>query len=355
MSIFNKEPRDRTESAELLEKRKTPEGRAEDIAYTINHAIVCAATDIIDPFFASFMQEKFNTGAHLSWCNKTHDHSHEHDTHKSHSHDDSSPHSHDAHDHHDHSHHHEHKHDSHDHQHGASCGHDISEDSKQPVKKRAWASLKHWAIGEAIGDLGAVPITIAAQRYAPGMMSSIGHSIEHVVGNDYRSSAKKASRKWAEKQGIDFDDERVKERENDIYNHEIDHFGQVGVWTASSVGLNIGSQKLLTGNKLPMKTMLLYKTLGAAQTAGILMAGRAQLPEQFHNFDRWTTKNIYLPTTKLIGLDSDAVENVIQKHEDLHGHAKHSHNEQQASPTPQPTIAAQDASSNVLIPEHLQR
>ena len=339
MSIFNTEPRDRTESAALLEKRKTPEGRAEDIAYTINHAIVCAATDVIDPFFAAGMQKHFGKNIHISQCNKTHDHGN-HDEHKE-------------------SHKKEDAHKECNSGKKACSNADHAKDKKLHKKgghkgcahhhgpPTFWGSLKHWLKAEAVGDIGAVPITIGAQYFAPSMMSKIGHGIESLVGNDYRASARRAAKEWAGKQNIPLDDARVKERENDIYNHEIDHFGQVGVWTASSVGINIGYQKFVSGNSHPWKHLLLYKTIGAAQTAAVLMGGRALYPEKFRDMDQWTTKNLYLPTTKLLGLDSDAVENVIKKHEDLHGH--------DTAPEPSASITTDKAASEVLIPEHLQR
>ncbi|MDG1286228.1 MAG: hypothetical protein P8P30_01535 [Rickettsiales bacterium] len=174
-------------------------------------------------------------------------------------------------------------------------------------------------IGEAIGDLGAVPIAIAVQRHAPGFMEWVNNGMESIFGKTYRKSSQKAALNWALKEGLSPDDPKVKKYADELYHHEISHFGQAAVWTVASVGLNVASQKLITGNRLPVSYMLLYKTFGAATSATLLFGGRAMAPEKFQSWDRWTSENIFTPMTKtvgkLFGVDEKTVEETVKKKE----------------------------------------
>lgn len=253
----------------MKEKEEAARQRAEDIAYTINHALVCAATDIVDPFVAAWSQKHLGRVLHTSWCNKTHDHEH------------------------------------HDHEHHACEAHSKHTAQEEEVFHRCGGhgsvtfggALKHWVIGEAIGDAGAVPVAIAFQRYAPGFMDWLGRGMEAVLGDAYKRGAGQAARDWAMAQGKTTDSSECKEYAGELYRYEVRHFGQAAVWTAASVGLNIGSQKLITGNRHPVSYMLLYKTLGAATTAAILLGGRALVPERFHRWDQWSARHIFAPAT----------------------------------------------------------
>lgn len=291
-----------TLSARERERNKTKEEKAADIAYTINHALVCAASDVIDPFVAAWSQKNLGKKIHTSWCNFTHDHG-EHD--------------------------HTHKHDNttlkapfanpkkppiikpgdiqgkkfslgpkqpeKGHIHGAGCGHFHDE------TPTFGGALKHWVIGEAIGDIGAVPITIAMQRYAPEFMEWLNTGMESIFGSRYEKSSQKAAITWALKNHIDPSSPEIKRYGNELYHHEVRHFGQAAVWTVASIGLNIASQKLITGNRHPISYMLLYKTLGAATSATLLLGGRAFFPEKFRDMDHWTSKNIFAPISSTVG------------------------------------------------------
>lgn len=297
-------------SATEREKNKTDRQKAEDIAYTINHALVCFATDVIDPFVAAWSQKHLGTTLHTSFCNKTHDHGHqEHPT--SNHHQDHHHHAHCNHGHH-HAEHHQppstkpqspKHHDDHNHHEDITFG----------------GALKHWFVGEALGDLGAVPVTIAFQRFTPGFMEWLGQGMETALGPLYKRGAMQAAKDWARQNGMSPDAPEVKIHGDELYRHEVAHFGQVAVWTCASVGLNIASQKYVTGNHLPVSCMLLYKTLGAATTAALLVGGRSFFPEKFHAWDGWTSENIFKPATttvsKLFGVDEKSVAQAAKKTE----------------------------------------
>lgn len=48
-----------------IESNKTPRQKAEDVAYTMNHTLVCTATDFIDPIFGNFIQKKLGNKSQL--------------------------------------------------------------------------------------------------------------------------------------------------------------------------------------------------------------------------------------------------------------------------------------------------
>ena len=83
---------------------KSSAQHAENIAYTINHALACTATDFIDPWIGRMTQKYLRQRVSIG------------------------------------------------------CGHDHSADHGT-----AWQGV----VGELVGDFGAVPVTVAVQHYAP--------------------------------------------------------------------------------------------------------------------------------------------------------------------------------------------
>lgn len=323
----------RVRDAIAKERSKTADQRAEDIAYTINHAFVCAATDVLDPFVAAYLD------FHISQCNKTHDHSHDHGGHHDHNHSHSHDHNCSSHSCSSHNHHHDDHHHASAHNdtpkaaHSDSCPH-------HDENPNFWKSLKHWVITEAVGDIGAVPITIAAQRYMPGTLARISNGIESAVGGIYKVETQEMAYKWADKQGIDRFDPRTKEYAKQAYDYEIDHFGQAAVWTVASTGINVAAQKFLFKNSKAWGTLIGFKTLGAAQTAALLIGGRGLAPEKFKAWDEWNAENIYAPATrgvsKLLGIDTNAVERALEK-----GHAHHAPDLTVATPSEHEGVATE--------------
>jgi hypothetical protein len=228
--------------------------RAEDIAYTINHAIACTVTDFIDPYVGNLTQ-KYLGRRYSVGCG--HDHSKD-------------PHHH----HHDHGHHHGHSH-HHDH-------------------------LGHWWLGELAGDFGAVPVTMAAQSLAPGAMKGIQAAMEPLLGGFFRNGARRAAASWAAKRGLDADAPETKAREEEIYRYEAEHFPQALLWTLSSVGINLGTQRLL-GNHAPLWQLGVAKATGASVSAGLVIGARGLMPQAARNWDNYTSTKLFLPATKAIG------------------------------------------------------
>lgn len=330
------EHNDSNDSPEAFEARKTKQERAEDIAYTINHALACTLTDFIDPYVGNWTQDYLGKRISIG-CG--HDHSgdgayHAHSVTCNHvlpiidgGHDDPS---------------HgfsckpagEHVHGpgcNHNkplidlgtgdhtpppapepHVHSASCNHDHHHDHPPAPKSQ----LKHWIIGEFVGDFGAVPVTIAFQRFAPGLMDNIRHVAEPILGGAFRLGAKFSARSWANKEHVATDSQACKDKENEIYEHEVRHLPQAVVWTAASIGINLATQRVL-GNNAPLWQLAAAKATGASISAAAVVTGRAFAPQTARKWDQFTSKNLFLPATKalggLAGISSEDVDRMAQK------------------------------------------
>jgi hypothetical protein len=327
MNDKNVTPKPTKESAKDYEAHKTSEQRAEDVAYTINHALACTLTDFIDPYVGNWTQEYLGKRISIG-CGHDHSDGHVHGPDCDHKHVISLPqigggnhddhghvhgpgcnhhkpgnftctsvghdHDHDGHQHHGtdplppvdtHTHDHAHDHASHDHAH---C----------PVAPKS--HLKQWIIGEFVGDFGAVPVTIAFQRYAPDFMEKLRNVVEPVLGGAFRMGARFSARSWASENNMAPDSKAVKDKENAIYEHEVRHLPQAVVWTASSIALNLATQRYL-GNTAPLAHLAAAKATGATISAALVVTGRAFAPQSARKWDQYTSKNIFLPLTKVVG------------------------------------------------------
>ncbi len=265
-------------SAAQVEAAKTDEQRAEDVAYTINHALACTATDILDPYIGNFTQRWL--GKRISIGCQHPDHQHDHDHHHDHHH-----HDHD----HDHAHHH---------------------------------TLSHWWIGEIIGDFGAVPFTIGLQRHAPWFMQGLRNGLEAILGPVFLKGAERSAGMWARENGVALDSKDYQDRVQMIYRHEADHLPQALMWTLSSVGINVITQKAI-GNTGPVWHIAAGKAVGAGISAGLVVGGRAFAPQTARKWDQFTSENIFLPLTKsiggLFGVDADSVDRMAAHQAELLG------------------------------------
>jgi hypothetical protein len=294
------------------EFRKTRQQKAEDIIYTLNHAITCLSiTDLlIAPWVGYLSQSWF--GKRVDICG----HDHSADGHDHHDHDD-------HHDHHEHDHH---EHHDHDHHHAAKNPlRGFIEDVKNlptTLKEMTWNKFikgaGNWIIGEFIGDVFAVPTTIVVQRIAPGFMDGMRRILEPVVGGLFRSGAERSARHWADKNGLAADAPEVVARAEELYRYEIQHLPQMLVWTASSVGINYVTMKTINRD-LNMGTFIKGKSLGAGTTAGLVFGARALSPGTAHGWDSTVGKHVIAPATKkvsgLFGIRGTDVDD-FYKHRD---------------------------------------
>jgi hypothetical protein len=281
------------------ETSKTQAERAEDVAYTLNHAISCSITDVmIQPPIGAWVQEVAEHGKlpeGLRWIPhifESHDHPEGVEKHAE-----------------EHHHHDEHCHEEHHHE-------------SQDAHAHGTGFLKnagHWFLGEAVGDVGAVPLTIMVQRHAPGVMHGLRKMLEPIAGPFFRKGARRDAGKWAIQQGVAVNGPEAKERENLIYEHEVSHLPQAVVWNIFSVPINLATQRL-SGSRASWGVLATGKVFGSVVSNGLLLGGRAVAPESFEKWDRFSSRHAVVPVAKAVsgvfGVDKRSIEREAAQEED---------------------------------------
>ncbi len=223
---------------------KTKAQHAENIAYTINHALACTATDFIDPFVSTKIQKYLNQKVSFG------------------------------------------------------CGHDHSGDD------HGHGSNWQGVVGELVGDFGAVPVTVLLQHYTPWLMDGIRYVAEPIMGDLFRNGAKAAAThqsKQAMLNGTPFTPEEYRARARELYHYEIQHLPQGLVWTVTAVVANVEIQKRVLHN--PSKPADIYagKIGGALVSSSLLFGTRAFATEKAKQWDEWATSTVFMPLTKSVG------------------------------------------------------
>ncbi len=187
--------------------------------------------------------------------------------------------------------------------------------------KKHYPNFKEWFIGEAVGDLGAVPVTLAVQHFTPGIMTGIQHGLEPIVGRLMRARAEKAAARWADSNGIARDARDVVDHAESLYQYEIRHLPQMAMWTLSSCAINYGVMKY-RNPAMELATFTKGKVAGAAITAGLVFGTRTLAPEAAHRWDETMGRRVVVPVTKKVGRIFGIEEKEVDaQHEKHHGTA----------------------------------
>lgn len=248
------------------EQGKTARARAEDIAYTINHAIACTTLDTLNTPVEVLTQKYLGRKLSISICPGCLSG-----------------------------------------EHGGGF-HGIEEGWAKPAAR--------WLAAEWAGDwLGVIP-TVAMQRYAPGVMEGIGRGLTYALGPVFRYGATRSAGNWALENGISPEGETAKLRADEIYRHEMKHLPQAAMWTVFSTALCLGGLKLL-GDKNSLAVNAASKLTGASVSIIGVLGTRAMFPDTARSWDSWTGRNVYLPLTKVlggtIGIDAKDVDHMAEK------------------------------------------
>ena len=281
-TIAAKEP---TVEQLLSYKPKVTESKKflENTVYTLNHALVCLSMDLfVAPWVGNFTQRYFDKRINI-W------HAHDHDDHE--------------HDHHHGDHHHHDGDHHHDHHHG---------------------NFWHWLIGEGAGDLGAVPLTVAMDYAAPGLMRGIQTVSEPVLGPAFRWSSERHANKWAYEHGFESQSPEAKARAKELYDFEVEHLPQAFMWTASSSVMNLAVQRL-AGNTGYWRSMIAGKLNASLWPLITTLSIRSLAPNTAQRIDSFNTNYIAEPVTKrlskLVGVDYESVQEALdEEHERADGH-----------------------------------
>lgn len=146
-------------------------------------------------------------------------------------------------------------------------------------------NTKHWIIGEAAGDLAAVPITATMQHYMPKLMSPIRKAVEPIVGWYFKKGAAKDAKKWAIGQNLNPEGPEAVAKAKEFYEYELSHMGPVVIWNIVSAAINIAVQKMVL--KVPDKwqTLATAKGFSTLFSNGVLLSARASTPKTFEELE----------------------------------------------------------------------
>lgn len=287
------------------EAMKTRQQQAEDLIYTLNHAVTCLSITDTVGIGAAATVVKWITGSTPAWAE--HDHGHDH-AHGDHAH--------------------------HDHPAGLrGWMQEKLEYWRNFNLKDAWTEAKSWIIGEAVGDLGAVPFTLAVQRLFPSFMQGIRQLAEPVIGGTFKRNAMRSAVDWGASHGLAADAPEVQRYGHELYEYELSHIGQMATWTVSSVGLNYATMQVM--NKLApasyahvsLRNFMAGKSIGAGITAGLVLGVRGLSPRYAHAWDQTVGKHVVVPVTKTIGRIFGVRDEDIEAYQKRHG---------DGAPTPAP-------------------
>lgn len=286
-----------------MERNKTREQRAQDVVYTLNHAISCGLTDIfIQPAAYSWLRTALQNDTAPRWLSNLRKYMHGHDEHGGHT-------------------------------HGPGCGHaghDVSPTPAETGKPKAgyWKQFRHnsaeWLVGEAVGDVGGVIGTVIIQRMFPGLMQGIRRIVEPFTGWAFRWGAERGANNWAHRQGFAKDSAETQAKKHELYEHEMSHLPQAIMWNVIAVPLNIWVQYARSPKKgrVELFDITASKTFGSLVSNGMLLGGRAAMPDAFGKWDDWSSSKIVMPATKLLGrlggVDDKTVERSLERSKDHH-------------------------------------
>jgi hypothetical protein len=249
------------------ERQKTENQRAEDVAYTINHALSCGTTDVVlQPLIAATF------GVNVGCDAGHHDHAHSH--------------------------------------------------AKPKLTLKSFAhEAGHYFKGEIIGDFVAVPLTIAVQRLFPNFMHGLRTIFEPLLGWAFRGGANRTARHWGAEHGLAADDAQVKAHADAIYEHEVSHLPQAVVWNMFAYPIGAVAQKM-GGHGRSYPEIFKSKLVGAVVSNGLLIGGRMIAPGAAQKWDAMTSDTIFLPASKTLGkvfgVDEEAIERAAKKNKAPH-------------------------------------
>lgn len=254
-----------------MEHEKTRFEKAQDVAYTMNHALSCGFTDIVtSPLISGLF------GVSLGCLGHTHADGH---------------------------HHHDHHHPTHEEPSSlvAKIKNALSwKNIQQRAGQFSWKEYRkeavHYFKGEIIGDFVAVPLTIGVQRLFPGFMQWLNKLCEPLAAPFFRRGAKHAAEHWGARRGLAEDSGEVEQRAAKIYHHEMSHLSQAVMWNMFAFPAGMIAQKM-GGHDVGWGKIFLAKLSGAIVSNAMLLGGRAMAPETAERIDRFNSRHFIEPVT----------------------------------------------------------
>jgi hypothetical protein len=170
-----------------------------------------------------------------------------------------------------------------------------------------FANIGEWIFGEAVGDIVAIPVTVALQRTAPEVMNAIRQPLEVLAKPFYKQAAEKQAQHWAKKHDVPVFSEEFDNYKQTQYESEMQKLPQAFVWTVVSMVAGAAAQKHLApmmnptwGNDGSYADIIAASVIGKTITAVAANAPRVAFPEATHEMDEFIRKHVATPTTQVI-------------------------------------------------------
>lgn len=279
---------------------KSKQERAEDVAYTLNHAISCGATDIfVQPLAATLaasMAQQQLLPRWMQWLPKLFEHDEgvatsalKTSTNLS----------------------------------SKARWSEVWGTVREQMKPRNFGrNLMQWGVGETAGDAGGIIPTIMMQRFFPGFMDGMRQKMEPWAGGFFQKGAARDAVKWGRKYGFEPGSPEVRAKETELYDHEMRHLPQAVMWNCFSIPINFATQRMFgkPGEKITLPTFIVAKGFGTLFSNSVLLGGRAAAPEMFIAWDRWNSEHIIKPVLngpgRLLGIDKKTADRVLSDSHD---------------------------------------
>jgi hypothetical protein len=192
------------------------------------------------------------------------------------------------------------------------AGHFKSAMTFRKAEGERFSPATSWLVGEVAGDFGAVPVVVALQHYAPGLMSSIGKLASPVAKPFFRRAAERSAKAECKLAGEEASGPAFDKRVDELCQRELDNLPKAIMWTGVSPAINILMQKTVMGNKAPVSDLLLGKGLGAVVTSATTVGLRNISPAKAQKWDDILSEKTGKPVagfvSKLLGVDRDTLK-----------------------------------------------
>ena len=162
------------------------------------------------------------------------------------------------------------------------------------------AHVKEHFEGEFLGDIVAVPVTIAIQRFLPEVTGMIRGALEPVATPFYRFSALRETTAWAKRHGVSRESDAFKEHQDRLTDYELKKIPLQATWTLTSLAFNVAGQKAFFGNPHSAGEIALSVSIGSLATLMLQNATRVLTPELAHGVDHQIKEHVVKPVTQVV-------------------------------------------------------
>ena len=189
----------------------------------------------------------------------------------------------------------------------------IAEEIKHTFGNRQ--QLKEWFAGEFAGDFGAVPVVVGIQNFMPWLSSGIRKALSPIASPLFRRSAERTVRGEMELAGMqtDIGGAEYQARVDEIYNREMEHLPNAALWTVASPIINISMQKLVLKKETPVMDMLVGKAIGSTFTSGLTVGMRSVAPDKVQKWDDWVVEKSSGPIASVVAkMSGEKKEDILR-------------------------------------------